>query len=101
MSRLKRPLEIVLIFVIFPIAVFGLVLIAIGVSLKGLAVYVGTLLTIWLLFAWVLPLGTGIMKFDEIVAGIRHQRRSRTRFEGEPLRSDRALWMHWNRGERH
>ena len=49
--------------------------------------YVGTLLTIWLLFAWVLPLGTGIMKFDEIVAGIRHQRRSRTRFEGEPLRS--------------
>jgi hypothetical protein len=40
----------------------------------------------------------GIMRFDEIVAGIRHQRRSRTQFEGEPLRSDRALWMHWNRG---
>ena len=91
LAWLTRATEFVLVFVLFPIAVLIAVAIAIAVSLTGLFAYVGALLAAWLLFAFVVPLATGIMTWDEIVAGFRSQRRRGTHFEGEPLPEDRAL----------
>jgi hypothetical protein len=97
MRRLKRAIELLLVFVFFPLAVLLLIDIAIAVSLTGLFAYLGGLLAAWLLFAYVVPLATGIMTPDEIVAGIRSQRRHE--FEGEPLPEDRLLWIPWKTGE--
>jgi hypothetical protein len=97
MRRLKRAIELFFVFVFFPIAVLLAVEIAIAVSLTGLFAYLGGLLAAWLLFAYVVPLATGIMTPDEIVAGIRSQRRHE--FEGEPLPEDRLLWIPWKAGE--
>jgi hypothetical protein len=85
--------------VLFPLAVILAAIIAWAVSLLGLVAYVGALLAAWLLFAYAVPLATGIMTPDEVVAGIRSRRRRRTHFEGEPLPEDRALWIHWTQGE--
>ncbi len=95
MRRLKRAIELLCVFVFFPIAVLLLIDIAIAVSLTGLFAYLGGLLAAWLLFAYVVPLATGIMTPDEIVAGIRSQRRQH--YEGEPLPEDRAWWARWKR----
>jgi hypothetical protein len=97
MRRLKRAIELLFVFVFFPIAVLLAFDIAIAVSLTGLFAYLGGLLAAWLLFAYVVPLATGIMTPDEIVAGIRSQRRRE--FEGEPLPEDRLLWIPWKAGE--
>jgi hypothetical protein len=90
MQRLKRAAELLVVLVFFPLAVVLLIDIAIAVSLTGLFAYLGGLLAAWLLFAYVVPLATGIMTLDEIVAGIRSQRRHQ--FEGEPLPEARAAW---------
>lgn len=93
MQRLKRVIELLCVLVFFPLAVLLTIDIAIAVSLVGLFAYLGGLLAAWLLFAYVVPLATGIMTPDEIVAGIRSQRRQH--FEGEPLSEDRAWWARW------
>jgi hypothetical protein len=67
--RLKRVSELFVLFVLFPIAVYLVFVIAFAVSIVGLAAYVGALLAVWLLFAYVVPLGTGIMTPDEILPG--------------------------------
>jgi hypothetical protein len=93
MTRLKRATEILVLFVLFPIALFMIVTIAIAVSLIGLVAYVGGLLAAWLLFAYAFPLATGIITPDEIVSAFKSQRGRR--FEGEPLPEDRLLWVPW------
>ena len=96
--RLKRATEILVLFVLFPMAVLMMAAIVIAVSLSGLAVYVGALLAAWLLFAFVLPLATGIMTPDEIASNIRSRREQH--FEGEPLPEDRLLvWTDWKPGQ--
>jgi hypothetical protein len=90
MQRLKRAIERLCVLVFFPLAVLLAIDIAIAVSLTGLFAYLGGMLAAWLLFAYVGPLATGIMTPDEIVAGIRSQRRQN--FEGEPLSEGRAWW---------
>jgi hypothetical protein len=94
MQRLKRAIELLCVLVFFPLAVLLAIDIAIAVSLVGLFAYLGGLLAAWLLFAYVVPLAMGIMTPDEIVAGIRSQRRQH--FEGEPLSEDKAWWARWN-----
>ena len=93
MRRLKRALELLCVLVFFPMALLLAIDLAIAVSLTGLFAYLGGLLAAWLLFAYVVPLATGIMTPDEIVAGIRSQRREY--FEGEPLPEGRAWWARW------
>jgi hypothetical protein len=96
---LKRTTELIVVFVLFPVAVYLLCVIAFAVSIVGLVAYVGALLAVWLLFAYVVPLGTGIMTFDEVLAGIRSRRRRESHFEGEPLPEDRALGELWKPGD--
>ena len=97
MTRLKRAIEFLFIFVLFPIAALWVVGIAIAVSPTGFFAYLGALLAAWLLFTVVFPLVAGIMTPDEILAGIRSRRRQETQFEGEPLPEDRLfgspLWF--------
>ena len=93
MRRLKRGLELLCVLVLFPIALLLTIDLAIAVSLTGLVAYLGGLLAAWLLFAFVVPLATGIMTPDEIVSGIRSQRRHQ--FEGEPLPEGKAWWARW------
>ena len=93
MRRLKRALELLCVVVLFPMALLLAIDMAIAVSLTGLFAYLGGLLAAWLLFAYVVPLATGIMTPDEIFAGIRSQRRDY--FEGEPLPEGRAWWARW------
>jgi hypothetical protein len=93
MRRLKRALELLCVLLFFPIALVLAIDLAVAVSLTGLFAYLGGLLAAWLLFAYVVPLATGIMTPDEIVAGIRSQRREY--FEGEPLLEGRAWWARW------
>jgi hypothetical protein len=93
MRRLKRALELLCVLVFFPMALLLAIDIAIAVSLTGLFAYLGGLLAAWLLFAYVVPLATGIITTDEIVAGIRSQRRQQ--FEGEPLPVGSAWWARW------
>ena len=99
MTRLKRATELFALFVLFPLAVVLAAIIAWAVSLVGLVAYVGALLSVWLLFAYVVPLSTGIMTPDEVFAGVRSRRRRQNEFEGHPLPEDRALWIHWDRDE--
>jgi hypothetical protein len=93
MRQLKRGFELLCVLVFFPIALLVAIDIAIAVSLTGLFAYLGGLLAAWLLFAYVVPLATGIMTPDEIVSGIRSQRRHQ--FEGEPLPEGKPWWARW------
>jgi len=93
MRRLKRAIELLCVLVFFPIALLLAIDLAIAVSLTGLVAYLGGLLAAWLLFAFVVPLATGILTPDEIVSGIRSQRRHQ--FEGEPLPAGEAWWARW------
>ena len=86
-------IELLIVLVFFPTALLTMMSIAVAVSLTGLFAYLGGLLAAWLLFAYVVPLATGIITPDEIVAGIRSQRREY--FEGEPLPEDRGWWARW------
>ena len=84
MSAFRRAVEIVLVFIVFPLAVAMFVAVAAGFGF-GLLVYVAALLAVWLLFAYVLPMLTGVMAPGEILAGLRAQRRYETHHEGELL----------------
>ena len=77
---------------LFPIAVFVAIAIALAVSLEGLVIYVGTLLSVWLMFAYALPLLTGVMGRGEVLDNIRARRRHGSHYEGEPLDSGSMLW---------
>ena len=90
MERTKRAIELLFVLVLFPLALLVAISVAIAVSLTGLFAYLGGLLAAWLLFAYVVPLVTGIMTPDEVVAGIRSQRREH--FEGEPVPEERPWW---------
>jgi hypothetical protein len=96
-TRLKRAIELLFICVVFPIAALWVVGIAIAASPTGFFAYLGALLAAWLLCTFVFPLAAGVMTPDEIVAGIRLQRRHETHFEGEPLPESRLfgspLWF--------
>jgi hypothetical protein len=96
-TRLKRAIELLFIFVLFPIAALWVVGMAIAASPTGFFAYLGALLGAWLLVTFVFPLAAGVMTPDEIVAGIRLRRRDETHFEGEPLPENRLfgspLWF--------
>ena len=85
MPRLKRIVEVFLVFVAFPVGCLFLVSLVIGFGLAALGVYLGALLGAWLFSAYLLPLLLGVMTPDEIVSNIRSRRVSRTHDEGEPL----------------
>jgi hypothetical protein len=89
----KRMVGNVLILIVFALALAFLVIAAIAVSLMGVAVYVGALLAVWLLFAYVLPMLTGVMAPSEVVANIRSRRNRRSHHEGERLPDWNVLWL--------
>jgi hypothetical protein len=89
---LKKTIGLIEVFVVFPIAVCFAVAMAFAVSLEGLAIYVGTLLAVWLLFAYALPLLTGVMKAGELQDNVRARRKHGSEYEGEPLGVGSALW---------
>ncbi len=92
MVGLKRTTGLIEVFVAFPIAVFVAIAIALAVSFQGLAIYVGTLLSVWLMFAYALPLLTGVMSSGELHDNIRARRRHGSHYEGEPLDIGSTLW---------
>jgi hypothetical protein len=85
MRRLKRIVEVFLVFVAFPVGCLFLVSLVVGFGLTAFAVYLGALLAAWLFSAYLLPMLLGVMTPDEIVSNIRSRRVSRTHGEGEPL----------------
>ena len=91
MRALKRAVDIFLVCVLFPIAVLFIVSIVIAVNAVAFAAYLGTLLAIWLLFAYVLPLSVGMITPDEVLTRVRSLRREGTHYEGEPLPRARSL----------
>jgi hypothetical protein len=91
-AGLKRTTGLIEVFVVFPIAVFIAIAIALAVSLQGLVIYVGTLLSVWLMFAYALPLLTGVMSRGEVVDNIRARRRHGSHYEGESLGVGSTLW---------
>lgn len=86
---LKRAVEITLAFVLFPIAVLLLGAIAYAVGLEAIAWYLGAISTVWLLFAFVLPMLTGVMTPGEVVANVRWRMRSARYYEGELIPDER------------
>ena len=76
----------------FPIAVFVAIAIAVGIGVQGLFIYVGTLLSVWLMFAYALPLLTGVMGPGELRDNIRARRRHGSHYEGESLDIGSSLW---------
>ena len=93
MVALRRAVAFAVVFVLFPIAVAVFAAIAVAVGLEGLAWYLAGLLTPWLLFAFVLPLLTGVMAPSELVDNLRSRRRRRTHHEGEPLPVWNDVWL--------
>ena len=85
MPRLKRIVEVFLVFVAFPLGCFFLVSLVVGFGLPALGFYVGALLAAWLFSAYLLPLLLGVITPAEIVSNIRSRRVSRTHDQGEPL----------------
>ena len=95
-NRARRGLRaagIVFVFVLAPIALALLVVIAFAVGLGALGAYIGALLAAWLLFAYVVPLMTGVMAPGELIANIRSRRSRRTHYEGEPLPDWNLVWL--------
>ena len=92
MSGLRRAARLVAYFVLFPLAVIVAVAIASAVSLIGLVAYVGALLSVWLLFAYVLPLLTGVMSTRELKDNIQARRRHGSQYEGELMDAGSSLW---------
>jgi hypothetical protein len=90
--RLKRTTGLIEVFVAFPVAVFVAIAIALAVSVEGLVIYVGTLLSVWLMFAYALPLLTGVISPGEVQDNIRARRRHGSHYEGEPLGVGSTLW---------
>ena len=92
MAALKRTTGLIEVFVAFPIAACFGIGIALAVSLEGLAIYVGALLSAWLMFAYALPLLTGVMKAGELQENVSARRRHGSQYEGEPLGGGSTLW---------
>jgi hypothetical protein len=93
MVGFKRAAAIVVVFIVFPIAFAVFAAIAVAVGLEGLGMYLAGLLAPWLLFAFVLPMLTGVMAPSELVDNIRSRRRRRTHHEGEPLPVWNDVWL--------
>jgi hypothetical protein len=91
-GALRRIGAIVLVLVAFPIALVGLVSVAVALG-QGLAIYLGVVLAAWLLFALVLPMVTGVMGPSEVLESIWARRRHLTHFEGERLPSWREVGL--------
>lgn len=77
----------------FPIAVLVAIAIAVAIGLQGLFIYVGTLLSVWLIFAYALPLLTGVMSPGELQDNLRARRRHGSHYEGESLDIASSLWQ--------
>ena len=93
MVGLKRTTGLIEVFVVFPIAVFVAIAIAVAVSLQGFFIYVGTLLSVWLMFAYALPLLAGVMGPGELQDNLRARRRHGKHYEGESLDIGSSLWQ--------
>jgi hypothetical protein len=93
MIGLKRAAAIAVVFIVFPIALAVFAAVAVAVGLKGLGMYLAGLLAPWLLFAYVLPMLTGVMAPNELVDNIRSRRRRRTHHDGEPLPVWNDVWL--------
>ena len=92
MSGLRRAGSLVVSFVLFPLAVMVAAAIAYAVSLIGLVAYVGALLSVWLLFAYALPLLTGVMRPGELKDNIQARRRHGSHYQGELVDAGSSLW---------
>ena len=84
MSATRRAVEIVVVYVIFPIVLAGFAAVAVALG-SGLAIYLGAVLAAWLLCAFIFPIVAGVLSPSEVLAGIRTQRRYQTHYEGELL----------------
>jgi len=91
-SGLRRAGSLFVFLVLFPLAAMVAVSIAYAVSLIGLAAYVGALLSAWLLFAYALPLLTGVMSTRELKDNIQARRRHGSQYEGELMDAGSSLW---------
>ena len=67
-----------MVFIVFPIALAVFAAIAVAVGLEGLGWYLAGILTPWLLFAFVLPMLTGVMAPSVLVDNIMSRRRRGT-----------------------
>ena len=92
MTRLSRASDLLQVFVLFPIAVSFAIAIVLAVGVEALAIYVGAILSAWLLFAYALPLLTGVMRPAEVHENIRARRRHGSQYEGEVLDAGSSLW---------
>jgi hypothetical protein len=92
MGTRKKVVGALLVFVLFPIALAVLAAVAVAVGLKALAMYLGGLLAPWLLFAYVLPMLTGVMAPSEVLAGIKARHGRRNLHEGVPLPNLNDMW---------
>jgi len=92
METRKKVVEAVLVFVAFPIALAVLAAVAVAVGLKALSMYIGGLLAPWLLFAYVLPMLTGVMTPGEVLAGMRARHKRENLHEGVPLPNFNDVW---------
>jgi uncharacterized RDD family membrane protein YckC len=91
MKGRKRASDFILV-VVSPLVLAVWVAIAVAVGLKGLGMYLGGLLSAWLLFAFVVPLLTGVMAPGELLDSIRWRLRARTHHEGESLPDVNVVW---------
>ena len=94
MRRLKRIVEISLVFVTFPVVCFVLLGTVIAVGVDAFLIWLGAMLSAWFLVAFIVPLFLGVMAPSEIVDNIRSRRVSRTHHEGEPLAKRRMEAPH-------
>lgn len=58
------------------------VIVALGI---GFEIYLGGMLFAWTLFAFVVPMATGVMAPSEVVDNVRSRMRAARYHEGEPL----------------
>jgi hypothetical protein len=82
----------VILVLVSPLLIAVWLAIAVAVGLKGLGMYLGGLLSAWLLFAFVVPLLTGVMAPGELLDSIRSRLRARTHHEGESLPDVNVVW---------
>jgi hypothetical protein len=85
MGWLKRVAEIVIVFVVLPLALlfFGAIVLAVGVG--SVLIYSGSLLAAWVFSAIALPMLFGALSPSEIVEGYQSRRRHERLYEGEQL----------------
>ena len=91
MSSARRWVAVgfLLVGVLLALAFFVSVIWALGV---GFQIYFWGLLGAWLLFAFVLPLVTGVLSPRELVDNVRARRRAAHHHEGEPLPIATEVW---------